>query len=65
MKHRLAPAHLANHLHLPVRFGSALRGYEPLLRIGQLVLLLWLAVSGAKLLAQALMQGFRMLAAMP
>jgi hypothetical protein len=65
MKRRLAPANLANHLHRPLRFGSALRGYEPLLRIGQLILLGWIAVNGAKLLAQALMHALGMLTGMP
>lgn len=59
MKHRLAPIHLALHLERPLRFGSVLRGYEPLLRIAQLVLLFWVALTGAKLLAQVLVQGAR------
>ena len=53
MKPRLAPANLANHFHRPFSLGTAFRGYEPLLRIGQLILLVWLALAGAKLLAQA------------
>jgi hypothetical protein len=65
MKHRLAPASLAIHLQRPLRFGSALRGYEPLLRIAQLILLFWVAMAGAKLLAQALVRGVGMLAGMP
>lgn len=60
MKRPLAPANLAIHLHRPFRFGSALRGHEALLRVGQLVLLLWAAVIGAKLLAQLIVQGARM-----
>ena len=61
MKFRLAPANLANHFHRPFRLGSAFRGYEPLLRIAQLILLVWLALSGAKALAQALVHGAGML----
>ena len=60
MKLRLAPAHLA-HFHRPFSLGRAFRGFEPLLRIGQWILLLWLALAGAKLLAQALVQGAGML----
>jgi hypothetical protein len=61
MKLRLAPAHLANQLQRPFSLGSAFRGYEPLLRIGQLILLFWLAVAGARVLAQALVHGAGML----
>ena len=52
MKRRLVPDHLAMHLHRPLRFGSRMRGHELLLRIGQLILIGWLAVVGAKLIAQ-------------
>jgi hypothetical protein len=61
MKRRLAPAKLANHLQRPLRMGSALRGYEPLLRIGQLILLFWVALAGSRLIAQTLVQGLGML----
>jgi type III secretory pathway component EscU len=61
MKFRLAPVNPANHLHRPFSLGSAFRGYEPLLRIGQLILLVWLALAGAKVLAQALVHGAGML----
>jgi len=61
MKFRLAPASLAHHFHRPFSLGSAFRGYEPLLRIGQLILLFWLAMAGAKVLAQALVHGAGML----
>lgn len=61
MKRLLAPANLANQFHRPFRLGSAFRGHETLLRIGQLVLLFWLAMAGSKALAQALVQGAGML----
>jgi hypothetical protein len=60
MKRRLAPANLAHHLHRPFSLGSTFRGYEPLLRIGQLILFFWLAIAGSKLLAQAVVHGARM-----
>jgi hypothetical protein len=62
MKFRLAPAQLAMHAHRPLRFGSVFRGWEALLRTGQLILLFWAALAGAKLLAQGLVQGAAMLA---
>jgi hypothetical protein len=61
MKRRLAPPNLANHFPRPLRPGSALRRYEQLLRIGQLILLFWVAIAGAKLLAQAVVHGARTL----
>ena len=61
MKFRLAPVNPANHLHRPFSLGSAFRGYESLLRIGQLILLFWLALAGAKLLAQTVVHGAGML----
>jgi len=61
MKPRLAPANLANHFQRPFSLGTAFRGYEPLLRIGQLIVLVWLALAGAKLLAQAVVHGAGML----
>ena len=61
MKPRLAPANLANHFHRPFSLGTAFRGYEPLLRLGQLIVLVWLALAGAKLLAQTVVHGAGML----
>jgi hypothetical protein len=61
MKARLAPAQLATHFHRPLRFGSVFRGWEALLRTGQLILLFWAALAGAKLLAQGVVQGAGML----
>jgi len=57
MKVRLAPAHLAAHSYRPLRFGSAFRGREALLRTGQLILLFWAALAGAKLIAQGVVHG--------
>jgi hypothetical protein len=57
MKTRLAPANLANHFHRRFSLGSAFRRFEPLIRIGQLILLVWLALACAKLLAQAIVHG--------
>jgi hypothetical protein len=37
------------------------RGWEALLRTGQLILLFWAALAGAKLLAQGVVQGAGML----
>jgi hypothetical protein len=62
MKLRLAPAGLATQLHRPMRFGRRFRGHELLLRIIQVVLLLWLAVAGAKLIAHGVAVGSRALA---
>lgn len=52
MKLHVAPVHLSNRLHRPLRFGRMWRGHELLLRIIQLVLLVWFAVEGARWIAQ-------------
>jgi hypothetical protein len=51
MNVRIASSHLATQIHRPMRFGRRWRGHELALRIVQIVLILWLAVAGAKLLA--------------
>lgn len=62
MKPRLLAPGLAMHFRSPVRFGSALRGYEALLRTLQLILLFWGGVVGAKALAHFVTQGGWLLA---
>jgi hypothetical protein len=56
MKPRLAAANLASHLRRP-RSGGHGGATETFFRIGQLLLLLWLAVIGAKLAAGAVIRG--------
>ena len=57
MKSRLAPASLATHLHLPLRFGKRWRGHELPLRLAQLALLLWLGVAGSRVIAHGVAMG--------
>lgn len=64
MKLRLAPASLATQLHRPLRFGRGFRGHELALRVLQIVVILWLAVAGAKLIAHAVSVGGRALVGM-
>lgn len=51
MNVRLASAQLATQIHRPLRFGRRWRGHELALRLIQVVLILWLAVAGAKFFA--------------
>jgi hypothetical protein len=62
MKPRLAATGLAMHFRSSVRIGSALRGYEPLLRTCQLILLFWCAAVGAKVVAHLVTQSCWLLA---
>jgi hypothetical protein len=62
MKLRLAPASLAHQFHLPLRFGNRWRGHETPLRIVQLILIAWLAIVGAQLIARGVSMAFRALA---
>ena len=55
MKLRLASANPAAHIRRPAR-GSRGQALETVLRIGQLALVLWLAVIGAKWAAGALLR---------
>lgn len=59
MKRHLMPAAVATHLHRPMRFGKRMRGHELMLRMAQLALIVFLAVVGAKFLAQMLSQGIQ------
>jgi len=52
MKLRLAPPHLAQRLHNPMRFGRRWRGHELALRLIQLAVLVVVAGVGAKLIAE-------------
>lgn len=62
MKPRLPALGLAMHFRPPVRFGSALRGYEAPLRTLQLIMLFWGGVVGAKALAHFVTQAGWLLA---
>jgi hypothetical protein len=62
MKPRLLAPGLAMHFRSPVRFGTALRGYEAPLRTLQLMMLFWGGVIGAKALAHFVTQGAWLLA---
>lgn len=64
MKFRLAPAHLAEQFHRPLRFGRRWRGHERLLRIIQIILIASLGFTGAQLIAHGVSQGGRALASM-
>jgi hypothetical protein len=57
MKRRQAPLNLGMYLHRPLRFGRRWRGHERALRFGQAILLICLAVAGARLVADAITLG--------
>ncbi|WP_156116588.1 hypothetical protein [Massilia sp. 9096] len=54
MNVRLASAQLATQFHRPLRFGRLWRGHELALRAFQVVLILFLAVFGARLIAHGI-----------
>jgi len=62
MKLRLAPAHLAERIHRPLRFGRRWRGHELILRIIQIILIATLGFMGAQMIAHGVSQGGRALA---
>ena len=62
MKLRLAPTHLAERFHHPLRFGRRWRGHERILRIIQIILIASLGFMGAQLIAHGVSQGGRALA---
>jgi hypothetical protein len=61
MKLRLAPVHLAERFHRPLRFGRRWRGHERMLRLIQIILLASLGFMGAQMLAHGISQGGRAL----
>lgn len=64
MKFRLASPHLAERFHGPMRFGRRWRGHELALRLVQLVLLVVVAVAGARLVANGVAWAARAIAGM-
>ena len=62
MKLRLAPVHLAERLHRPLRFGRRWRGHERMLRFIQVILIASLGFMGAQMLAHGVAQGGRAIA---
>jgi hypothetical protein len=62
MKLRLAPAHLAERFHRPLRFGRRWRGHERILRLIQVILIASLGFMGAQMIAHGVSQGGRAIA---
>lgn len=58
MKRHQAPLNLGMHFDRPLRFGRRWRGHERALRIGQLILLVCLAIAASRLIADAITLGF-------
>jgi hypothetical protein len=57
MKLRLPQLNVATHFHRPLRFGRVWRGRELVLRVVQLIILVWLGVVGGQLIARAVTGG--------
>ncbi|WP_156885711.1 hypothetical protein [Massilia niastensis] len=57
MKRRHAPLNLGMRFHGPLRFGRRWRGHERVLRIGQMILFICLAVAVSRLVADAITLG--------